>query len=158
MNRMITVVILAVAAISAMASTDPFVGNWKLDGSRSTYPRGTCPKTMMIEMRSTERGISYRSNSIYWNGGEIHAQYTAEYDGKQVVVLGTHGMLLPVTLKRIDSHTVVASYMRGFELVASSRRVVSADGRTMTITTKFHQKRSNTIKTVGVYSKEKDKD
>jgi hypothetical protein len=155
MMRMIGIVILvAMAATSATASTDPFVGKWKLDVWKSTYPPGSCPRSMIIEMRAAERGIRYQSDAIYKNGSEMHAQYTAGYDGKQAMVLSAHGMLLPVSLKRIDSRTVVASYMRGLQVVAISRRVVSADGKQMTITTTSRQKTRESVRTIGIYIKE----
>jgi hypothetical protein len=109
---------------------------------------------MTIEMREAEHGIWYHSDAVYKNGGEIHAQYTAEYDGKQVIVTSARGMLLPVSLKRIDSRTVVASYSRGFQIVAVSQRVVSADGRRMTIKTTSRDKSGRSVTTVGVYIRE----
>jgi hypothetical protein len=154
MFKVVCVAIGAVLfAINAFASTDPFVGKWKLDVKHSTYPGNTCPETMTIEMRAAEHGIWYHSDAIYKNGGEIHAQYNAEYGGRQVVVMSAKGMLLPVSLKRIDSRTVVASYTRGFQIVATSRRVVSADGSKMTITTTSHDQTGKGVTTIGVYMK-----
>jgi hypothetical protein len=155
MIRLIGFLILAtLAATNAIASTDPFIGKWKLDISRSKYPGGTCPRSMVIEMRAAEHGISYHSDAFYRNGGEIHAQYTADYDGKQAMVSSAHGMLLPVSLKRINSHMVEATYRRGIEVVAVSRRVVSADGRSMRITTTSFERTGTSVTTLGVYTKE----
>jgi hypothetical protein len=152
---MLRIVVIAISAflltVSALASTDPFLGKWRLDVRHSKYPGDTCPKTMTIEMRAAEDGIWYHSDALYKNGGEIHAQYTANYDGKQVVVMSARGMLLPVSLKRIDLHTVVASYSQGFQVVAVSRRVVSADGRRMTIKTTSKDKAGKSVTTVGFY-------
>lgn len=155
---MLRIVCIAISAVlltmNALASTDPFVGKWKLDVRHSNYPGDTCPKTMTIEMRAAEDGISYHSDALYRNGGEIHAQYTAKYDGKQVVVMSARGMLLPVSLKRIDLRTVVASYSRGFQVVAVSRRVVSADGQRMTIKTTSKDKAGKSATTVGLYARQ----
>jgi len=152
MIRIIGIAILAGSlAANAMASSDPFIGKWKLDVRHSTYPGDTCPRNMVIEMRATERGIWYHSDATYKNGGEIHAQYTADYDGKPVIVMGDHGLLLPVSLKRTDAHSVVASYTRGLEVVASSRRMVSVDGRRMTITTVSKDASGGRLITVGLY-------
>ncbi len=136
------------------STTDPFLGKWKLDLRRSKYPANTCPKSMVIEMRSADQGVWYHSDATYKNGGEIHAQYTAGYDGKQVIVMGDRGLLLPVSLKRFDSHIVVASYSRGLQVVATSRRVVSRDGRLMTITTASIDASGKREITVGVYTRE----
>jgi hypothetical protein len=77
----------------------------------------------------------------------------ADYNGKQAAVMGDRGFLLPVSLKRIDSRTVVASYMRGTQLIAISRRVVSPDGHRMTITTKSRPSPDKSVISVGAYEK-----
>jgi hypothetical protein len=154
MIRLIGLLILAtLAATNAIASTDPFIGRWKLDISRSKYPGDTCPTSMVIEMKAAEHGIWYRSDAIYRNGGEIHAQYSADYDGKQAMVSSAHGMLLPVSLKRINSNMVEATYRRGIEVIAVSRRVVSPDGRSMKITTTSFERTGRSVTTAGVYTK-----
>src|ERR1700730_13336115 len=93
---------LILSATSGLASSDRFVGKWKLDVHRSKYPNGTCPAQMLIEMRSAGQGVSYISDATYRNGAEAHAQYTADYNGKPVIVMGTRGLMLPVSLKRLD--------------------------------------------------------
>ena len=118
---------------------------------RSTYPAGTCPATMTIEMESAGLGVHYRSDAMFADGREVHSEYTADYEGNQAIVMGARGMMLPVFLKRIDSHTVVASYTKDLVIVATSRRVVSEDGRTMTITTDSKDSSGKTVTTIGVF-------
>ena len=123
--------------------------------ARSKYPAGTCTTSMIIEMRPAGQGISYRSDSTFKNGSAAHAQYTADYDGKQVIVMSAHGLLLPVSLKRIRPRTVEATYIRGMQVVATSRREVSLDGRRMTITTVSKDLSGKTVKAIGVYEKQR---
>jgi hypothetical protein len=151
---MYLVIVVAVLVTAAAASSDPFIGKWILNPQQSKYPPGECPKRMVIEMDATGQGIRYRSEAVYANGGTTHSQYAAEYNGKPVLVLGNNGMLLPVSLKRLDSHTVVASYFKSFEVVATSRRVVSHDGRRMTITTTSRDRFGKSVTTVGVYERQ----
>jgi len=139
---------------SALANTDPFLGQWKLDVQRSHYPAGTCPKEMVIEMTGAKQGVRYHSHAVYADGHIVQAQYVANYNGKQAAVMGTRGFLLPVALKRPDARTVVASYSRGLQVVATSRRVLSGDGHSMTITTKSRDQSGKNVTTVGVYQKE----
>jgi hypothetical protein len=69
--------------------------------------------------------------------------------------MGARGMMLPVSLKKIDSRTVVASYTRLLQVVATSRRVVSSDGRSMTITTVSKDPAGKRVTTIGVYEKQR---
>jgi hypothetical protein len=148
------ILVMAILAASAVASTDPFVGKWVLDVRRSDYPAGTCPKSMVIEMEPTGKGVRYHSEATYLNGSTVHSEYTADYDGNQAMVMGARGLMLPVFLRRIDSHTVVASYTRALQVVATSRRVISQDGRFMTITTTSKSPSGKKVTSVGVYKKQ----
>lgn len=154
MKKVTCILFIAILVTSARASTDPFVGKWVLDVHRSKYPAGSCPKTMVIEMESTGEGVRYRSDATYEDGNKIHSEYTADYNGNQAIVRSAHGMMLPVLLKRMDSYTIVASYTRSLMVVATSRRVVSRDGRLMTITTTSKDATGKSVTTVGVYTKQ----
>jgi hypothetical protein len=153
MNKTACIFVLVLVVTSARASTDPFVGKWELDVSRSFYPAGNCPKNMTIEMRSVGSGIRYISDATLPNGGTVHAEYTADYNGKQAIVMGARGMMLPVFLKRIDAHTVIASYTKGLVVVATSHRVVTEDERRMTITTTSKDGSGESLTTVGVFER-----
>jgi hypothetical protein len=138
---------------TALWATDPFVGRWTLNTQKSKYPPGTCPKRMVIEMEPAGRGIRYHSETTLANGGSTYSDYTADYNGKQAIVMGARGMLLPVALKRTNTNTVVASYTKSLQVVATSRRVVSPDGRFMTITTTSQDRSGKPVTSVGVYER-----
>jgi hypothetical protein len=141
-------------AASVWASDDPFAGKWVLDVKQSEYPAGSCPTKMVIEIETAGHGVRYQSDAIYANGRTVHSEYTAEYDGNPAIVRGTRGLMLPVSLKRIDANTVIATYTRGLQVVATSRRVLSEDKRRMTITTVSKDSSSNNVTTVGVYERQ----
>lgn len=143
---------MTLLAATAQAAGDPFAGTWILDVQRSQYPVGTCPAAMTIEMESVGRGVRYRSDTIFADGRESHSEYTADYEGNQAMV--ARGMMLPVFLKRTDARTVVASYTKGLVIVATSRRVVSEDGRTMTITTESKDSSGKSATTIGVFARQ----
>ena len=136
-----------------LRAADPFLGKWSLDVKRSKYPAGACPTQMTIEMSSAGHGVHYHSESKLTNGNLISADYTANYDGKPVMVTGARGVLLPVSLKREGQHVVIATYESGFQVVATSRRAVSADGSVMTITTTSRDRSGKSVTNVGVYTK-----
>ncbi len=136
---------------STLFAADPFLGKWLLDPQRSKYPASACPKRMTIEMRAQANGVHYRSETVLPNGRLITADYTAAYNGKPAIVIGDRGMLLPVSLKQTQPRVVVATYTSGFQPVATSRRVVSADGKVMTITTTSQDAAGNSTTNIGIY-------
>jgi len=119
----------------ARAAGDPFVGKWVMDPQRSRYESGELPQRMVIVMSAAEQGIHYRSEATLNGGRIVSTEYTADYAGTLAVVVGTASLMAPISLRQVDDRTVDCSYLRGPKVVATSRRVVSADGTTMTITT-----------------------
>jgi len=151
---MAALVLLACSpALFGVQAPDPFTGTWVLNVEKSRYPSGTCPKSMLIEMEPLPDGVRYLSTTVYGIGATLRVQYTAKYDSKEALVQGARGLLLPVSLTRLDANTVVAAYKRGFKVVATSRREVSSNGQTMTITTTSRDKDGKNVTTIGVYDK-----
>ena len=134
-----------------LRAVDPFVGRWNLDVQRSRYASGACPKKMIIEMRSEAPGVHYHSETQLTDGRLVSADYTADYDERPVIVKGTRGILLPVSLKRGGPNVVIATYTSGFQVMAISRRVISAGGSVMTITTTSQDALGRSATNIGVY-------
>jgi hypothetical protein len=150
--KAIALIALLFATLLAHAD-DPFVGAWRMNASASTYAANEMPKAMQIVMEQTPEGIHYRSETTHANDRMTVAEYTAEYDGKPVIVIGNAGLMAPVALKRIDANTIEATYIRGLQVVATSRRVLSNDRHTMTITTAIYDSQRNKKTNVGVYER-----
>jgi hypothetical protein len=105
-----TVILIATSAALFAGDADPFAGTWRLNPHKSKYAGGPCPKDMMIQIQTTPNGISYHSETIGANGRRTRASYTADYSGLEAIVIGTSGLMAPVSLHRIDARTIVASY------------------------------------------------
>src|SRR3954453_15588462 len=86
-KKIIFAIFAVLMSYSAVASADPFAGNWRMSVAPSKYPAGTCPTSMVIEIGPAGQGSPHRAGSRFMNGSEMHAQYTADYDGKQVIVM-----------------------------------------------------------------------
>lgn len=138
----------------ALASDDPFIGKWSFDPAHSKYQSGAVPTSMTVTMEAAENGVHYHSITTFSNGRSTTSDYTADYDGHLAIVAGEGGFSIPVSLKRVDAHTVEASYKRALRVVATARRVVSNDGSTMTITT-TEMKDEKTTTNVSVFHRAK---
>ncbi len=145
-------VMLAIGTAAA-DERDPFVGIWELDTSLSKYESMDMPQKMVIVMQAAPQGVQYRSDTTFVDHRVSSAAYTAEYDGRPAIVTGDAGLMAPVVLKRKDRYTVDAVYVRGFQIIASSHRVISADGGIMTITTSSKSAQGTDIVNIGIYHK-----
>ncbi len=154
MTKILALAVFAALLTNQAAAADPFAGKWKLNVRHSHYPAGAYPTSMVIEIVETPGGIRYDSETRYRNGAETHTHYAAKYDGKPVFVMGSRGLMLPVSLRRIGTRTVEASYSRGLQVIATSRRTVSANGKRMTVITMSKDESGKPVKTIGVYERE----
>jgi hypothetical protein len=154
-------VVLAVAILLVVAPAtrsqsasksdqDVGLGVWKVDLAKSRYYPGPPP---LSETRTFTRdqdgvkGIVVRRNA---DGREERIEYRADYD-QEYPVSGTEAYDA-VRFRRIDSYTSDAVLSHAGRVFGTARRVISKDGRTMTIT--FRQEDPSLVKNVVVYSKE----
>ena len=151
MKYLFSITVLVTASV-AFAEVDPFVGSWSMNVAASRY-ESDLPQSMSIVMEQATQGLHYRSDTKYPDGHVVIANYTADYDGKPTAVIANGKMMAPVALKRIDAQTVEASYIRGLQIVATSRRSLSENGRVMTITTTAYDERHKATTNVGVYQR-----
>lgn len=133
------IMVLALLSISValFGADDPFIGTWKLNVAQSKFDPGPPPKSL-IQIYKPFGKDGLRSSMILVNqeGKEIRQNFTVKYDGKPYSkhYFEGHPTSEMITLKRIDRYTVEGTYGREGKIRATFRRMVSQDGKTMTIT------------------------
>ena len=87
------------------------------------------------------------------DGPAIHYAYSANYDGKDVPVVGSpNGDTAART--RVDATTTKLVNKRDGQMVSTVTLVDSADGKTLTITTTGKDAKGQNIDSVAVYDKQ----
>jgi hypothetical protein len=138
---------------SAFAQADPAVGSWKLNVGKSRYSPGPAPKSQTITITAAGNGIRVSSKGVDGDGKATSTEYTASYDGKDVPVM--FNLAYDVTsLKRVDANTSELTRKKGGKVVQTARRVISAEGKTMTITTTGVDDKNRRVDNVAVYDKQ----
>ena len=115
-------------------------GTWKLDTTRSASS-ASGPKSLVRTDEPAGNGVKVTYEGVAADGSRIAYSYTAQYDGKEYRSSGV-GMAFgweTIALRRIDDHTTEATLRRGGKVVSIARNVVSPDGKTMTVTSKFDE-------------------
>jgi len=103
----------------AKLATDPFVGEWTQDLSKTRLRQGLVLK---IEADGSG-GVRFLADF----------SYTARFDGKQYDLKNSRNDT--VTLELVDPHTVDAIYQRDGQVTQKDSWLVSADGQQMTLST-----------------------
>jgi hypothetical protein len=85
-------------------------------------------------------------------GQSMTARYTADYDSLEHPLTGST-TVDAIALKKIDSHTAEATLTHARKVIGTARRVISLDGKTMTITFRGLGDDGRQVVNVAVYEK-----
>jgi hypothetical protein len=148
----LSVGVLMLAVIPA-AQTDPFVGTWTLNLAKSKYSPGPGPKATTSIYEAAGKGLKITVKTEPASGGPQQWSYTTNLDGKESPITGNNPNADAVTVKRIDAQTLELVSSKGGKVVATQRNVVSADGKTRTVTTTGTDAQGQKVHNVAVYDK-----
>jgi hypothetical protein len=134
-------------------TSDPLIGSWKLNVEKSTYSPGPPPKSGTITYEPAGAGIKVTTEGVDADGTPTATYYTANWDVKDYPITGSQ-TADTVSLNRIDEYTTERTDKKDGKVVGTLRRVVSQDGRTLTITTKSTNAKGQAVNNVIVYEKQ----
>lgn len=118
---------------AAGSENDPLLGRWTLVTSKSRYTPGPPPQSQTRVYEAQQKGIRTTITTVSADGETTTVEYAANYDSVEYHVTGsaaTDG----IALKRVDPYTAEASLTHAGRITGTARRVIAADGQTMTIT------------------------
>ena len=150
-TRLLAVVgclVVAGLGVSVGAQKDPRLGTWKLNVAKSKSA-GKIPlnRSQTLELEAAGSMSAQSIDGIGPNGEAFHWGYTAALDGKDVPITGKHPEGFETASRKLISATTVEStYKKGGKVASVTTSVLSADGKTLTIT--------NTNGNVTVYDKQ----
>jgi hypothetical protein len=150
----VVVGVLAVALGSAGVAQFPVpgLGTWKLNVVNSKYSPGPAPKSATVTFSAAGQGVKAVIDGVGPDGGKVHWEYTANFDGKPYPVTG-NGDGDMVVAKRVNASTIeTSSTLKGKPTVVNTR-VVSADAKTLTVTSKGINSQGQNVNNVQVFEK-----
>jgi hypothetical protein len=148
---MVGVIFFAAIAVSAQG-TDPRLGSWHVNVAKSKYSPGPAPKSQTLKVEASGKGEKVTSEIVSASGEKTVTEYAAEFDGKPHPLKGSPTADM-VTLKRIDSHTTERVDSKGGKTVMTYHRVVSKDGKTMTVSSKGTNAQGQAVDNMIVFEK-----
>jgi hypothetical protein len=129
------------------------VGTWNLNLEKSTYKQGQAPKSTTLMYEPAGEGIKVTVDQVPAEGPAIHYTYSADYNGKDVAVVGSpNGDTAART--RVNATTTKLVNKQDGQIVSTVTLVESADGTTLTITTTGTDAKGQNIDSVAVYDKQ----
>jgi len=144
--------VVALAGTAFAQSSNSEVGTWKLNLAKSKWNVGTPPKSTTLKYEAVGVGLNVTVDSVGADGTVTHYTFTGNYDGKDNPVTGNPSADT-TSLTRVNATTTKSVSKKGGKVTTSSTRVVSSDGKTMTITNKGTNA-SGPVDRVAVYDKQ----
>jgi hypothetical protein len=111
----------------------PGLGTWKLNVAKSRYSPGPAPKNLTVTFSAAGQGVKAVIDGVGSEGSKTHWEYTANFDGKPHPVTGNADGDM-VVVRRVNATTIETSYSLKGKPTVVNTRVVSADGKTLTVT------------------------
>src|SRR6266478_76898 len=146
-----TVVVCLVAGAMCFAD-DVQMGTWKLNEAKSKFAAGA-PKNTTVVYEAAGDKVKVTVDGVDGAGKPTHNEWTGKYDGKDYPVTGDANSDMR-SLKKIDDHTLALTVKKGGKVTGTGRIVISADGKTRTVTVKATDATGKKYTTTSVYDKQ----
>jgi hypothetical protein len=151
--RLATALVLAPINLAAASQEDLVLGTWVLNLEKSSYVPGPAPRSQTRIYEAVPEGIQATIVTVDPKGQSITARYTADYDSLEHPLTGST-TIDAIALRRINAYTAEATLTHARKLIGTARRVISEDGKTMTITFRGTDESGRRVQNVAVYEKD----
>jgi hypothetical protein len=115
-------------------AADHALGTWKLNLRKSEFHPGPAFQSETRTYEVEKDGVKVTIRTVDGRGRQATIIYLTTPDGQQHSVSGSGGPADAVALKRIDEFTAESTLIHAGKEIAKTTRVVSENGKTMTIT------------------------
>ena len=161
MRLVFAVVLLLQPAAVSHSVIDAWFGTWTLNLAKSVYVPGPPPYARaqyVIEpwkvgsSRTESRGIKVTYDMVYPRGGTTHWEWIGSFDGQPYPLQGIDEYVT-YAYQRVDDRTYDVVVRLDDRPAGVSRVVLSADGQTITTTTKGKDSTGRVVITTTVYER-----
>jgi hypothetical protein len=155
MKRMIcllTFAVLFAAASACVAADDANMGTWKLNEAKSKYSPGA-PKNTSVVYEAAGDSIKVTVDGVGADGKPSHNEWTGKFDGKDYPLTGDPTADTR-SYKKIGARTLELTNKMGGKVVTSGKIIVSADGKSRTVSISGTDASGKKITSTAVYDKQ----
>ena len=153
--RLKTIVMTAAVCLVAAAmcfASDANMGTWKLNEAKSKLTAGG-PKNHTVVYEAAGDKVKVTVDGVDGDGKPTHNEWTGNFDGKDYPVTGD-----PTSdaraYKQVNDHTLDLTVKKDGKVTVSGKIVVSADGKSRTVSTSGTDAKGKKVKNSAVYDKQ----
>jgi hypothetical protein len=138
---------------STSFAADNWLGTWKLNAAKSKFSPPPAPKSQTLTWQASDAGIKFSSEGVDDQGKATHTAYVSKFDGHDVPYEGNPNGDT-ASPKRIDANSYENVWKKGGKVTISAKVVVSADGKSLTVTQTGKDVKGQAVAITAVYDKE----
>src|SRR5215468_7012191 len=132
MKRLLGGLLVLLLAAGVALAADSWLGTWKLNEAKSKFAPGA-PKNHTVVYEVAGDSIKVTIDGVDGNGKATHVEWTGKMDGKDYPSTGS-AIDDTRAYTKLDANTLHVVLKKGGKEVGSAHVVMSADGKTRTVT------------------------
>ncbi len=134
-------------------ASDPWMGTWKLNESKSKIAKGMGKNHTVVYQEAGLRKVKVIVDGVDKDGKASHNEWTGKFDGKDYAVTGdpTSDMR---SYRKVDDRTLEMTSKQGGKMMSSGQIQVSADGKSRTVNISGTDAKGKKFKSMAVYDKQ----
>lgn len=144
--------LLLAAGIASAAGYEGFMGTWKINEAQSKAVAGTAKNSKVVYLMVGDN-VNVAIDGTDAKGQAYHSDWKGKFDGKDYALTGDPASDMR-SYKVIDDHTLLAASKKGGKEINTARIVLSADGKTRTVTLSGTDASGAKIMSTTVYDKQ----
>jgi hypothetical protein len=158
MRKSVLVGALVVCALMVFSSSDVLAadnwnGTWKLNLAKSKFGAAPAPKSQTLKWEATPAGTKLTVEGVDADGKSTSGGWTSKMDGKEVPFTGNPNADA-ASPKKVDDNTYTNTWKKGGKVTVTAKVVVSADGKTLTVTQSGKNAKGEAVNITAVYDKQ----
>jgi len=151
-RTIIMVLVLCLVGAVVCFAQDAQMGTWKLNDAKSKFAPGVT-KNNRVVVEATGDNVTVTVDGTDKDGKATHNDWTGKFDGKDYPVTGDPNSDVR-SLTKIDDHTLGLNVKKGGKTTMTGRIVVSADGKSRTVTTSGTDAKGKKVSSTAVYDRQ----
>lgn len=150
--RTIALTIATCFAALTLCFASPVMGTWKLNESKSKFPAGAT-KNNTVVYEAAGDNVKVTVDGVDGQGKAIHSEWTGKFDGKDYPLTGDPSADTRA-YKQVSDHKLELTNKKGSKVTSTGTGVVSADGKTRTVTVDGTDSKGTKMHYTAVYDKQ----
>jgi hypothetical protein len=148
----LTLATLFAAVLVCFAAGDVNLGTWQLNEAKSKIPAGN-GKNVTVVYAMAGDNVKVTVDGVDGSGKPVHNEWTGKFDGTDFPVTGDPDNDMR-SYKRLNSHSLSLVDKKGGKVTITGRVVISADGKSRTVTTSSTDAKGKKTISTQVYDKQ----